>query len=78
MGVEVVALDKKQQAELGRGVKVVQVDPQGVAFQAGIRSGDILLQINRKDIKNIADFRKKVANLPTGRMIPVLVHRQGS
>lgn len=78
MGVEVVALDKKQQAELGRGVKVVQVDPQGVAFQAGIRSGDILLQINRKDIKNIADFRKKVANLPTGRMIPVLVHRQGA
>jgi S1-C subfamily serine protease len=37
-----------------------------------------LLQLDRKNIKNVADFRKKVANLPTGRMIPVLVHRQGA
>ncbi len=78
LGVEVAALDKKQQAELGRGVRIVRVDPQGIAQRAGLRSGDILLQMNRQNIKNVKDFAKKVANLPTGRMIPVLVHRGGA
>ncbi len=78
MGVDVVDLDTDAAAQLGRGVLIKQVVPDSPAARAGMRSGDILLQLDRKNIKNVADFRKKVANLPTGRMIPVLVHRQGA
>jgi len=78
MGVDVVDLDENSLKELGRGVRVKKVTPGSPAFQAGVRSGDVILQIDRKNVKNVADFRKKVANLPTGRMIPVLVHRQGA
>ncbi len=78
MGVEVAELDADARKALGRGVLIRKVQPGSVAAQAGLRGGDIILQLDRKNVKNLADFRKKVANLPTGRMIPVLVHRQGA
>ena len=78
MGVEVVDLDVDSMKALGRGVLVRKVVAGSPAALSGLASGDVLLQINRKNVKNVADFRKKVANLPTGRMIPVLVHRQGA
>jgi len=78
MGVEVVDLDADSKKVLGRGVLVRKVVAGSPAALSGLAPGDVLLQINRKNVKNVADFRKKVANLPTGRMIPVLVHRQGA
>ncbi|VAW71008.1 HtrA protease/chaperone protein [hydrothermal vent metagenome] len=78
MGVDVVDLDTQSYKSLGRGVLIKHVDPASPAEQSGLRAGDILLQLDRKNIKNAADFRKKVANLPIGRMIPVLVHRNGA
>ncbi|RDH84728.1 MAG: serine peptidase [endosymbiont of Galathealinum brachiosum] len=78
MGVEVIDLDEDSMQALGRGVLVRNVVPGSVADQSGLVAGDVLLQLDRKNVKNVADFRKKVAKLPTGRMIPVLVHRQGS
>jgi len=78
MGVEVVDLDGDSKKALGRGVLVRKVIPGSPADRSGLAAGDVLMQLDRKNIKNVADFRKKVANLPTGRMIPVLVHRQGA
>jgi len=78
LGVEVTDLDMDSKKTLGRGVLVKKVLAGGAAAQSGLAVGDVLLQLDRKNIKNVADFRKKVANLPTGRMIPVLVHRQGA
>jgi len=78
LGVEVTDLDVDSKKSLGRGVLVSKVLAGGAAAQSGLAVGDVLLQLDRKNIKNVTDFRKKVANLPTGRMIPVLVHRQGA
>ena len=78
LGIEVIDLDDVLHNKLGRGVLIRSVMRGGAADRAGLVSGDILLQLNRKNVKNVADFRKKVANLPTGRMIPVLIHRQGA
>ena len=78
IGIEVAPLSKPEQAKIKRGVKVTRVAPNSVAHKASIRVDDIILQINQEDVQTVDDFRKKVANLPTERMIPVLVHRQGS
>lgn len=78
MGVEVIDLDEESLKVLGRGVLVRKVEPGSPAEQSGLAKGDVLLQLDRKNVKNVADFRKKVAKLPIGRMIPVLVHRQGA
>ena len=78
LGIDVADLDKDTFNDLGRGVIIQRVARNSVAQGAGLRAGDVILQMNRKNIENASDFRKKVANLPTGRMIPVLVHRQGA
>ncbi len=78
MGVEVADLEEPIYKELGRGVLIKRVVKASPAAQSGLKPGDILLQLDRKNVKNMADFRKKVAKLPIGRMIPVLVHRHGA
>lgn len=78
LGIEIVDLDVDSKKALGRGVLIKKVVAGSAAARSGLAVGDVLLQINRKNVKNVADFRKKVANLPIGRMIPVLVHRQGA
>ena len=78
IGMEIAELGDVDQKKLGHGVQVVKVFPNTDAYKAGIRNGDIILEIDRKKVENLKDFRKKVANLPTGSMIPVLVHRQGA
>jgi len=49
MGVEVIDLDADSMAALGRGVLVRKVLPGSAAEQSGLKSGDVLLQIDRKN-----------------------------
>jgi len=78
LGVEVAELSASSKAELGRGVRIVGVQPNGVAHRAGLRAGDIILQLNHKNIKSVANFLGKVAKLPKGRMISALIYRNGA
>lgn len=78
IGVAVVELSREEKSDLGRGVKINSVAPNSVAHAAGLRQGDIILQINQSNIKHVADFRKKVSSLPAGKKVPVLVHREGA
>ena len=78
LGVETTDLSVSSKAELGRGVRIVSVQQNSVAHHSGLRAGDIILQINHKNIKDTSDFRKKVAQLPKGRMISALIYRNGA
>jgi Do/DeqQ family serine protease len=59
------------------GVEVRSVDPSGPAGAGGIREGDILLRINRDPLTGLDSYRKLLAGLPRGRMVSVLVDRDG-
>ena len=78
MGIEVVDLDKAERTRLKRGVRIERLATNGVGYLAGMRAGDMILQIDKADIKNAADFRERVAKLPLGRLIPILIQRQGA
>jgi serine protease Do len=78
IGVEVVDLDKAEYAKLKRGVRVERLATNGIGYQAGLRGGDVILQIDKQNVKNAADFRERIAKLPAGRMVPMLVQRQGN
>lgn len=48
----------KQQLKLPANVKgavITQVDPNSAAFEAGLREGDVILEINRKPVKSAED-----------------------
>ncbi len=62
--------------ERGRdgGVRVQQVGP-GMAAEAGVQPGDILLSLNNQKIEDVAHLRQLVKTLPPGQRVPLLIKR---
>jgi serine protease Do len=56
------------------GVLVQQVGP-GMAADAGVQPGDILVSINGRKIDNVAQLQRLVRELPAGKPVPLLVQR---
>jgi serine protease Do len=70
-GVGVADLDQNTRAELDippqvQGAVITQVAPESAAYQAGLRPGDVITELNHKPVKNaqdaIADTEKPVGN----------------
>jgi serine protease Do len=59
------------------GVIVSKIDPGSKAFEAGIRPGDIVMQINQKDVASIEDYKNAVLKLKSKERILLLIRRKG-
>lgn len=57
------------------GVMVSSVEPGSPAEKAGLQVGDILAQIDGKDIKSSWDVRSRVRELEEGQQVPLEVWR---
>ena len=66
---------KPGQTPDGQGVVVTQVESNSPADQAGLRPGDILLEINRSGIRTVKDFEQAVSKLKPDSSVLVLLHR---
>ena len=60
------------------GVVVSQVDPQGIAYRSGIRTGDIIYSLARIKVKNVAEFKDILSELDTERNTTIGVARNGN
>jgi serine protease Do len=62
LGLSVEKLTPEKAEELGveepAGVAVTEVNPGSSAAQAGIRPGDVIVEVDRETIKSVADFEK--------------------
>jgi|GEM_PF-110589 len=56
-------------AEDEQGVVVTQVTPAGPAMQAGIEPGDVIKEVDRKNITGIDDFQEAIREVKPGEMI---------
>jgi len=52
------ALARRYNIEEAEGVLVTYVEPASPAAQAGVRPGDVITQVNRKDVLNLEDYNK--------------------
>jgi len=60
-----------------RGALVAGVDDKGPAKPAGIEAGDVIVQFDGKDIKEMRDLPRIVADTPVGKEVEVVVVRKG-
>ncbi|MBM4125110.1 MAG: DegQ family serine endoprotease [Nitrospira sp.] len=60
-----------------RGVVIVQVRSGSLAEEAGIKEGDILLEVNRKPVPNMKAYEKAAAKLGKDDAVLLLIKRQG-
>ena len=54
------ALADQLELDTAEGVIVTDVDPSGPAAEAGIRRGDIIIELDRKEVKSARDLAKKL------------------
>ena len=60
-----------------RGALVAGVDDKGPAKPAGIEAGDVIVKFDGKDIKEMRDLPRIVADTPVGKDVEVVVIRKG-
>jgi serine protease Do len=58
-----------------KGVVVTQVDPGGPAGEAGMRRGDVILEVNRTPVKDVSAYKKQLGAAGKGKSILFLVRR---
>ena len=77
IGVAVADLSAEQRSELRMkgGVVVEAIEEKGAAAQAGLRVGDVLLQVNNQDVQSAEQFNAVVSKLDRRKTLVLLVHR---
>ncbi len=60
-----------------RGALVAGVDDRGPAKPAGIEPGDVIVKFDGKDIKEMKDLPRIVADTAVGKDVPVTIVRKG-
>jgi serine protease Do len=81
-GVEVQDMNEQIAQQLGlpkmtAGVVVTNVTVGSPAERAGLMSGDVILQVNNKRVKNVGDFRKAVESASKKKGLLLLINRHG-
>lgn len=66
-----------QDVEEGKGVKVKEVEDDMPAAKAGLKEGDIITQINGKDISGVDNIRETTAELKEGETVKITFIRDG-
>jgi serine protease Do len=61
--------------ERAEGVVITEVTPGSAADEAGLRAGDLISQINRHPVKNLADYNREMAGGEKGKSVLLLVKR---
>lgn len=62
----------------GGGVVIAEVQADGAAGRAGVRAGDVLLEINRRPVRSISDYREAVRSITRGEMALLRLQRGAS
>ena len=70
--------EEKETLQIVKGGVLVRNVGNGIAKNAGILQGDVILRIANVAINDVASFEKAIKELPVGKSVAVLIQRRGS
>lgn len=71
------ALARKLKLESANGALVAEVNSGSPAARSGVKSGDVIIAFNEKDVKDSRQLRLEVARTRPGETVPMQVMRDG-
>ena len=81
LGVRILGLTADGARKLGlpsnRGALIADVQPGSPAERAGLKSGDVIVQIGEREITDPAMLRNVAAGMDVGTQMPVTFYRKG-
>ena len=77
-GMSVEELPESLRSKGISGVIVAGVDPEGIAADAGIQQGDVVISVDRKKIKNLNDYLQAMKGVERKGSVAFLVRRGDS
>ncbi|MBI2503371.1 MAG: DegQ family serine endoprotease [Candidatus Latescibacteria bacterium] len=81
LGVEIDNLDRVKAEALGldktQGVLITVVRPGGAAEKAGVKRGDVVLEVDGKPVRNTVELKSLIGETPPGTRVDLLVARDG-
>jgi serine protease Do len=60
-----------------QGLVVTDVDELGAAADAGIREGDVVVEVNRQSVRSLADLQSAIHNTGSKPLL-LLINRGGN
>jgi serine protease Do len=83
LGLEVQNLTDELRSRLGydedkEGVLVTSVEPYSTAYDARIRSGDLVIRIEGDRISSVSDYRRALRKYEKGKVVIFYLKRQGT
>ena len=58
------------------GILITNIDDNGIAAQAGLQKGDLIIEVNRQRVSQVAEFRKIMLDAKQNNSVLLLVKRK--
>jgi S1-C subfamily serine protease len=58
-------------------VVVTEVKPNSTAGLIGVEEGDVILEINKSEVKSASDYERQMKRLKRGQKVVLLLARRG-
>lgn len=80
VGVQDVDADRAKALKMKEehGAEITQLDPEGPAFRAGVKPGDVVLEYNGTPVQGFETLQRLVRETPPGHPVKLLVWRNGA
>ncbi|MDC4226765.1 MAG: PDZ domain-containing protein [Candidatus Manganitrophus sp.] len=81
-GIEVRNLTPEVARQLGlnrndKGVVITRVDPGSVADEVGLQRGDLIMEVNRKSVRDTDNYDELISKIGKDEAVLLLINRQG-
>jgi len=64
--------------KIDNGVVITDVREGSIAYLSGLKKGDVIIEVNRKKVKDVADFNEKIKKALKKKIILFLINRRGN